>query len=153
MDTESSHFGHHIVCGFGRLGEPLCGRLTKQREPFVAVDFDRERLAATCERRGWSYLVGDAMQDDVLLQAGVRQAATLTCLLPTDVGNAFVALSARMLAPDLRIIACARRPEARKQFTSAGADHVIGPCKSEIKKIARSLVHQRKQNLLARLPN
>ena len=133
--------------GLDVLGSPFAEG-SRNRGAFVAVDFDRERLAATCERRGWSSLVGDAMKDDVLLQAGVRQTATLTCLLPTDVGNAFVALSARMLAPDLRIIACARRPGARKQLTSAGADHVISPHKSEIKKIARSLVHQRKQNLL-----
>jgi voltage-gated potassium channel Kch len=64
MHTESSHFDHHIVCGFGRLGETLCRRLSQTEEPFVAVDIDRERLARARWQRGWSCVVGDAMQDD-----------------------------------------------------------------------------------------
>ena len=146
MHAESSHFGHHIVCGFGRLGETLCRRLSQAGKPFVAVDLDRERLARAREQRGWSCVVGDAMQDDLLIQAGIQRATTLVCFLPTDVNNAFVALSARMLAPDLRIIACVRRPGACKQLRSAGADHVIDPYEREVEKIARTmveLVHQR----------
>ena len=127
MHTESSHFDHHIVGGFGRLGETLCRRLTQAGEPFVAVDIDRERLAGARWQRGWSCVVGDAMQDDVLIQAGIQRATTLSCFLATDVSNAFVALSARMLAPDLRIIACTRCPGACMQLRSAGADHVIDP--------------------------
>jgi voltage-gated potassium channel Kch len=67
-----------------------------------------------------------------LIHAGIQRATTLSCFLATDVSNAFVALSARMLAPDLRIIACVRRPGACRQLRSAGADLVIDPYKREL---------------------
>ena len=156
MHTESSHFDHHIVCGFGRIGETLCRRLSHAGEPFVAVDIDRERLARAREQCGWYCVVGDAMLDDVLIQAGIRRATTLSCFLPTDVSNAFVALSARMLAPNLWIIACVRRPGVCKQLRSAGADHIIDAYERELKKRAQTiveLIHKRQSSWLARLPN
>src|SRR6185503_8542469 len=63
MDTKlKSMKDHFIVCGFGRLGRPLCDELAAHGLPFVVVDRDPAVLAP-CQAASWNWLAGDATED------------------------------------------------------------------------------------------
>ncbi|MGB5694823.1 MAG: potassium channel protein [Polyangiales bacterium] len=118
--------GHVIVCGLGRIGRVMTADLKAAGATIVLVDNDAERTAAAVEQ-GFYALTGDAISDDVLLEAGVTRARALATVLPNDALNVFITLTARNLNPDLRIIARAEDPASDAKLIQAGADKVVLP--------------------------
>ncbi len=139
---------HHIVCGQGRMGETICQFLDSRNRPFVVIDTDRERLEATCNENGWLFQVGDATDDDVLRNAGIEHASALASVLATDADNVYVVLSARLLAPDVQIVARASEPKAIEKLERAGATRVVSPFSSGATKMARFMVNPNIANFL-----
>ncbi len=117
---------HYIVCGYGRVGEQVAHELRRQNMPFVVIDQNPE-IIERCERHGVPYLLGDATDDEVLLQAGIERARGLVAVLNTDADNVFVVLSARALNPNLMIVARATSDDAERKLLKAGADRVVSP--------------------------
>ena len=70
---------------------------------------------------------GDASQDTILESAGIRQAKGLITCLSDDADNLFVCLSARVLNPELTVIARADDRETTSKMYRAGANHVVSP--------------------------
>ena len=126
---------HVIICGFGRMGEILAGELHRQRVPFVVHDNSSERIA---EATSLGYLARneDATEEEVLLQAGIRQAKTLVAALPGDADNVFITLTARNLNPRLQIIARAEFQTTEKKLIQAGADRVVLPATTGAQRMA-----------------
>jgi voltage-gated potassium channel len=115
--------GHVIVCGWGRVGRAIGAELAAADAELVVVDLNATRLADS----GMPALVGDATEDRVLEQAGLRRARALVAALDNDAANLFVTLSARALCPDLFIVARARIEETEEKLRRAGADRVVNP--------------------------
>ena len=88
---------------------------------------DRRRRPGPVSQTSLPALVGDATEDQVLLQAGLLHARALVAALDSDAGNLFVTLSARSLRPDLFIVARARIEETEEKLRRAGADRVVNP--------------------------
>lgn len=116
---------HFVVCGFGRMGRRVCRHLADKGLPFVALDRSAESLAAA-EAAGWLHVVGDATEEDALAAAGLERARGLAAVLPDEAANLYIVLTARMLAPRLRIIARAEDEKAAAKLRRAGADRVVG---------------------------
>ena len=115
---------HTIVCGCGRMGLRLCALLAENGERFVVVDRDPEAVAVAIDR-GWSVSVGDATHDSTLRALGIDRARGLAAVLTSDADNLFVVLSARLLNPDLMILARATEEESVDKMERAGADQVV----------------------------
>lgn len=75
------------------------------------------------------FIQGDAIEDDVLLKAGIEKASTLICATPNDADNLFMVLSARQMNKNLKIISRASEETSYKKLKLAGADNVITPDK------------------------
>lgn len=75
------------------------------------------------------FVQGDAIEDDVLLKAGIEKASTLICATPNDADNLFMVLSARQMNKNLKIISRASEETSYKKLKLAGADNVIMPDK------------------------
>ncbi|MFP3852684.1 MAG: potassium channel family protein [Anaerolineales bacterium] len=118
--------GHHLVCGFGRLGRQVARDLEERDEPAVIIDSDPE-AEGTLEESGYLYVLGDATEDEVLLQAGVERAKGLVASLNTDADNVLTVLTARGLNPDLLIVARASTSAAVSKLERAGANRVVSP--------------------------
>jgi len=71
----------------------------------------------------------------------VYRAASLTTALATDADNLYVVLSARMLNPQLKIIARAVDEKAVEKLTRAGATRVVSPFSSGAVKMARFMLN------------
>lgn len=117
---------HHILCGFGRVGEEVARELSEGGSTVVVVDTDAAAVARA-SGRGYLALEGDATDEEVLERAGVRGARALLAALDSDAGNTYIVLTARALNPDLYIVARAARRESEPRMKRAGADRVISP--------------------------
>jgi voltage-gated potassium channel len=115
---------HYIVCGYGRMGQIICGELRARMEPFIVIEKELQEVDADEETL---FIFGDATRDRILSAAGIERAKGLVSVLSTDAQNLFVVLSARGLNPDLTIIARADEEGSQKKLVRAGADRVVSP--------------------------
>ncbi|MBD3674897.1 MAG: potassium channel protein [Planctomycetaceae bacterium] len=132
---------HYIVCGLGRMGTTICEYLQQRGKPFVVIDHDDSRLEDVCISDGWSYIHGDATDDQVLQSAGIDRAKSLASVLPTDADNVYVILSSRILNQKIQIVARASEEKAVEKMERAGASRVISPFSSGAVKIARFMIN------------
>ena len=115
---------HYIVCGFGRMGKKITQELHKRNKQFVVIEKEidnMEQFEKCC------IIHGDATEDDVLLQAGIKKAKGLVSVLSTDIANTYTTLSARGLNTNLKIIARAEEESSKGKLIKAGASRVILP--------------------------
>lgn len=139
---------HFIVCGYGRMGSTLCEYLHSRRQPFVVVDQDEDVLDEEFHRHQWLFVLGDSSQDETLERAGIRRARGLTTVLPTDADNLYVVLSARLLNPDMPIVARASDDRAAQKILQAGATRVMNPFSSGAIRMARFMLSPSIENFV-----
>jgi voltage-gated potassium channel len=118
--------GHYILCGYGRVGRQVAREFVTDDVPFVIVDQDPEILEE-CMAEGYLALLGEASDDDVLVEAGILSASGLIAAVGSDADNVFVVLSARKLNPKLHIVARASSDESAAKLEIAGADRTLSP--------------------------
>jgi voltage-gated potassium channel len=120
---------HYIICGGGRTGRHMIRELLETERPFVLVDIDETgaRALATELGRDFPIVVGDATDDDVLRLAGIERALGLCVSTSVDKDNLLVTMTARMIRPDLRIVARCAEPRSVQKLQRAGADAVVSP--------------------------
>ena len=117
---------HFILCGFGRVGREIARVLTGEGVAFVVVDLNQESLHVAA-REGFSVIHGDAAEVATLRSAEIERARGLITAVDSDADNIYVTLSARVLRPDLFIVARANREDAEPKLRLAGANRVISP--------------------------
>lgn len=140
MVEELGHLKDHTVfCGFGRLAQVAVRELLSRKMPIVIIDTDPKRITEA-EELGAFALLGDATQDEVLLQANIKEATRLVSLLPTDADNLYVILAARESNPSLLTITRAEFTKGERRLKRAGASKVISPYVIGGQKIADGLL-------------
>jgi voltage-gated potassium channel len=117
---------HLILCGFGRVGRAIAREFTDEGIPFVVVDSDDESLVQAVAE-GATVVHGNAADIETLKAAGVERARGLVTAVDNDADNLYVTLSARVLKPDLFIVARANRADAEPKLRLAGANRVVSP--------------------------
>ncbi len=141
--------GHYIVCGAGETGMRAVHELRSTGRSVVIIDMDPRRIA----RLGRDCpdvprLHADASEDDVLIAAGIERAHGLVSALAEDKDNLFVALTARRIAPKLRIVARAVEERTVPKLKTAGADAVVSPNQIGGLRMASELVRPGTVNFL-----
>ena len=117
---------HFIVCGYGRIGSIIAAELHQQGVPLAVIERDPERVRQAIDR-GWLALEADASREEVLAKAGIHRARGLITAVGTDAENVFTVLTARVMRPDLFIIARVESDDAEHKLRRAGAVRVISP--------------------------
>ena len=117
---------HVILCGYGRIGREIASQLDREQVPILIVEMDPDRREAA-EEKGLPVLLADATLDETLIEAGILRCRSLVAALPNDAANLYVVLSARSIAPQIRLIARSDSEEAERKLRQAGADRVISP--------------------------
>jgi voltage-gated potassium channel len=138
---------HTLLCGYGRMGRILAGRLVKTGGALVVVDKDRERIVEA-ESDGHLVVHGDASDENVLLAAGVSHASQLATVLPSDSANVFVTLTATGVNRHLIVIARAEDPASESKLRRSGAVHVIMPAAIGADRIAHRITRPSAEELL-----
>ncbi|MBI5901207.1 MAG: NAD-binding protein [Rhodocyclales bacterium] len=120
--------GHYILCGFGRVGRNVAQELEATNRHYIAIDERLEQLEAQAEKRpGLLYLHGDAVDDDVLLEANIDGAKGVFAITGDDSRNLMIALTAKQLAPQVRVVARCNEMRNVEKMRKAGADAIVSP--------------------------
>ena len=114
---------HVVVAGFGRVGRSATTAAIRSGRACVVID-ENNASEEIVTNIGAVFLHGDARDATVLRMAGVSRAAALITSLD-DPSNAVVALTARSLAPDLRIVSRVTDVSWRERLMRAGASHAV----------------------------
>jgi len=130
---------HHILCGFGRVGEEIAREFQERRMPFVVVEQSGEALRRAIDA-GHLVVEGDAAADDVLIDAGVQRAKTLLAASDSDSGNTYITLTAKALNPKIFVVARAGKRDSEARARRAGADRVISPYAISGRRMALSAI-------------
>jgi len=141
---------HTIICGVGRMGTILARQLQAAERPFVVIDCDERRLQ-TAKDQGYLVIDGDASEEDILDQAGIRRASVLATVLSEDAINVFVTITARAMNPDVFIIARGENPRTEKKLTGCGANRVVLPTAIGATKVAQLIIRPTAENMLEQL--
>ncbi len=119
---------HSIVCGYGRNGKQAVAKLKKFNKAIVIIENNEDRILEL-EEGNLIYIKGDATSDEILIKAGIQNAANLITALPSDADNLYVVLSARQLNKELTIVSRASNDSSDNKLRIAGANNVIMPDK------------------------
>ncbi|WP_055448219.1 potassium channel family protein [Lacinutrix mariniflava] len=117
---------HTIICGYGRNGKQAAKKLMSYKKEFVIIEKNKD-IIEKFESETIPMVLGNANEDEILLQAGLKRASTLISALPSDADNLFVVLSARQINKDACIISRASRETSYQKLKLAGANNVISP--------------------------
>ena len=117
---------HIIVCGLGKMGFQSVLELRQAGVPYVIIEQD-ETKGHSAKFSNDLLLYGNAMDEGVLEQAGIRRAKGLITALTSDADNVLVVLMARQMNPKLRIAARNAKLGTERQLKAAGADHIVSP--------------------------
>lgn len=142
--------GHTIICGLGRLGINLVKELDAAGKPFVVIDQDVNRLQGL-EEAGHLIIQGDATEEDILEQAGIRRAAVIASVLPTDSTNVFVTITARELNPKITIIARGENPRTERKLLGCGASRVVMPTAIGAQRMAQLIIRPTAEDMLEQM--
>lgn len=123
-----SFTNHIIICGFGRNGKQAATKLKAYNKPFVVIEKNKEIIDKFSDE-GIAFVQGNANEDEILIQAGIKKASTLISALPNDADNLFVVLSARQINSTMSIISRASQETSYQKLKLAGANNVILPDK------------------------
>ncbi|BDH78792.1 MAG TPA: hypothetical protein GXX31_06555 [Methanothermobacter sp.] len=119
---------HFILCGFGRVGSATFKELRKRKHKVIIIEKDRTLV----EKELWEdpnilAIPGDATDEELLKDAGIKRARGIIITTGDDVDNLFITLTSRELNPDVWIVTRASKRENIKRLYRAGANRVISP--------------------------
>jgi len=117
---------HYIICGYGRMGQQIVKDLTRYNVPCVVVEWNPEQLPKLREQN-IPHIEGKASEDPMLVKAGIKRAKGLIAVAPSDEENVFIVLTAKVLNPNLFIVARSILTENEDKLKHAGADMVMSP--------------------------
>lgn len=119
---------HFIVCGSDETARTIIEELTLTQRPFVVVEPSKERLdRLSLEFDSLLVMIGDPSEDPVLVAAGIEKAKGIFLSMPSDEANLFIAITARNLNEEIRIVTKGIDIKSQNKFLKAGADHVVSP--------------------------
>ena len=117
---------HVIVCGFGKTGFQAAWELKQVGIPFVLIEKD-ESKSHNARFEGDLFILGNAMDEQILEKAGINRARGLISTLTTDADNVLVTLTARQMNPTLPIVARSTKLGTEGKLKAAGANHIVSP--------------------------
>jgi voltage-gated potassium channel len=132
--------GHHLICGFGRVGRQVARDMRAAGRAFVVVDNNPESRERA-ETMGAPFIEGSPSDDDVLRLAGIERAVGVIACVDSDAENIFVTLTVRELRPEITIVARASEEDSEKKLRRAGANRVVSPYKTSGTEMSRLALH------------
>lgn len=111
-----------IVIGYGRVGSQFIRKIDKEVHQVVVVDKERSALERAEQPQGVRFLYGNAIDEDLLREAGADSADMLLALTRDENTNLMIAQIARVIFNMPRVIAVVYDPERESYFHEAGIE-------------------------------
>ncbi len=141
--------GHYIVCGAGRVGANVAHELEKTNRAYVLVDIVDTAIQSHSERYPHAlYVLGDATEDEMLEEAGIKRAAGVFAVTGDDNRNLVITLSAKQINSACRIVARCHEMNYFSKMERVGADAIVSPDFTGGLRIVSSMVRPHVVNFL-----
>ena len=118
---------HVILAGEGAVARNTAREFKRRNVPFIQIVASAAAVAVAPGEAEHPVIEGDATNDAVLRQAGIQRARMVIAAREDDGENAFIALVAKDLNPNLRVLAVASTVRAIRRLRLARADLVFAP--------------------------
>jgi Trk K+ transport system NAD-binding subunit len=97
--------GHVVVCGAGRVGYRVVAQLRALGKDVVVVEKREEAtFVAVLRDEQVPLLIDDIRSPQCLPRTNVKKAAAIVCATDDDLANLNIALDARRMNPDIRVV-------------------------------------------------
>jgi voltage-gated potassium channel len=133
---------HIIIIGYGRVGQLAAKVLLDIGEKFVVVDDDFIEEDIVHLKHNLLRVTGNATEDSVLIKAGIKKARGLIVATGNSATTVFVVLSAKVLNPDIFIVARADEDSDKEKLKRAGANRVVNPYSIGGQRMANLMINQ-----------
>ena len=134
----------YLVCGYDDAGHRVARELAEDGARLVVIDINSTRVDSV-EVDELSVAVpalcGDASDPKTLVLAGLTSGycAGVLALTGDDFVNTKIALTARLLNPNIPVLSAVRHHAAHARLAAAGADHIINPYDTFAERVALSI--------------
>jgi len=122
----------YILCGYGDASRLLVRELSERRIHCVVVEKHREKIEELAVEDLPDYVPGlseDATNSDTLIAAGLNRpnCRGVIALTGDDHSNLTIAITSKLLAPDVQVICQSDSKDSAANMDSFGTDHIIDP--------------------------
>jgi voltage-gated potassium channel len=122
----------YIVCGYGDASRLLVRELSERCIHCVVVEKDRDKILDLAVEDLPDYVPGlseDATNSDTLIAAGLKRpnCRGVIALTGDDHSNLTIAITSKLLAPDIQVICQSDSKDSAANMASFGTDHIIDP--------------------------
>ncbi|MES9873732.1 MAG: NAD-binding protein [Candidatus Sedimenticola sp. 6PFRAG7] len=121
-----------LVCGYGETGSALVRALTERDQHVVVIDINQDRISELRLENLRQYvpaLHGDARRPIHLLEAGLEHPLCegVVALTNFNEANLKIALTSKLLHPDIKVICRADSHDVEANMSSFGTNYIIDP--------------------------
>jgi Trk K+ transport system NAD-binding subunit len=133
-----------LVCGYGETGSALIRAVTERHQHAVAIDIDEDRVNALKLENLREFvpaLTADASRPQHLMDAGLEHPlcrAVVALTNDNDV-NLKIAITSKLLHPDIRVICRADSHDVEANMNSFGTDFIVDPYDEFARHLATAL--------------
>lgn len=122
----------YLICGYGETGSALIRALTDRDQHAVAIDIRQDRvnlLKLENLRQYVPALCADVRMPIHLMEAGLKHSlcSGVVALTDSNDANLKVAITAKLLHPDITVICRADSHDIEANMASFGTDYIIDP--------------------------
>ncbi len=121
---EEARENHVVLIGAGRVGRLIAEGLRDAGRAFVVIE-DQADTARAAQAHGWSVVLGNALDPNVLRDAGVADATKLLIAIPGGFEAGAIVQHARSMNTDLYILSRAHSAEEVSYLERHGVDQVV----------------------------
>ncbi len=101
----STYRDHIIVCGLGKVGYRVVAQLLSFGEEVVGIEANENApFVERVRQMGVPVIIADARQREWLIKAGIERASSIVVCTNDDLCNLDIALDARELKPDIKVV-------------------------------------------------
>jgi Trk K+ transport system NAD-binding subunit len=134
----------YLVCGYGDTGKLLVNALARRNRRSVVIDIDQARIDELELSSLTVYVPGlcaDAAESLHLVEAGLLhpRCEGVVALTNDDAVNLKIAITAKLLNTELKVICRAETHDTEANMDSFGTDHIINPFDSFAETLAMAL--------------
>ena len=131
-DINNIHQPFYLICGFGETGNAVVTSLIQERYRAVVIDKDPDNLNELTLNELPEYVpcvTGDASDPDQLELAGIRHryCRGVIAVTPSDEVNLKIAITSKLLHPDVRVVCRSELKEFEDNMRSFGTDYIVNP--------------------------
>ena len=123
---------HFIVCGLGDTGRYAVEELQKTGTPYIVIESNEENIKRFREHEEGKYqdilyLLGDATDEKILIEAGLARARCVIAAVAGDKDNLVITVMVRQSNEQVRIIARCADLKYSERLIKAGANSAVSP--------------------------